>query len=196
MTLSKRFTICASIFAVAAASTVAGCDDATTDDDTTSSSSSSTAGTTSGSTSSASSSTTASSSGSGTSSSSSSSSSGTGGAAPLAIIGSYMDNFMYDWLIEQDLLTVGLSGDDSKFHVMEYDNATFVIAAQNDAANTYNPSLFSRFDWTFSNTDLYVCQTAYDAASLAAALATPPADSTDLAAGCGGFGWSLLVPTN
>lgn len=193
MTLSKRFPMCASIAAIVAASTIAACDD-TTGDDTTSSGSTTTA-TSSGSASTATGSTTASSSGSGTSSSSSSSSSGTGGASPLAINGTYVDNFMSDWTIADDVITIGFGADDSKFNVAQYDNATFVVAAQNDAANTYFPNDFSRFDWTFSNTDLYVCQTAYNAPTLAAALATPAADSTDLATGCGGNPWSWLIPT-
>lgn len=190
MTLSKRLTLCASFAAIVAASTVAACDDTTGDDTTSSSSSGTTTVTSSGSTS-ATGSTTATSSGSGTSSSSS----GTGGAAPLAINGTYDDNFMSSWTITDSVITVGFMGSDSKFNVQDYDNAAFVIGAQNDASNMYNPGLFSRFDWTFSNTDLYVCQTAYDAPTLAAALATPAADSTDLATGCGGNPWSWLVPT-
>jgi hypothetical protein len=40
-----------------------------------------------------------------------------------------------------------------------------------------------------------VCQTAYDKATEAEALATPPADPADPATGgCGGFPWSSFAP--
>jgi hypothetical protein len=38
---------------------------------------------------------------------------------------------------------------------------------------------------------MYYCQAAYDAANESDAMAAA-ADATDLAAGCGGFGWSIL----
>lgn len=173
-------------FAIGACGAVAlaACDDA---GDT----SSTTDGTTSSSASTGSSSSSTST-GSSTSSSTSSASSGTGGADALAIDGKYQDEAMFEWTIADDLITL----DTSLFHVQTYDNAARFIGAQNDAANPYNPNAFSRFDWTFSGADLYVCQTAYDKPSLADALATPAADGADLVAGCGGFPWSKLTPIN
>lgn len=187
MRSTQRF-ILRSVALLTASIALAACDDATDGATSSGSTSSSTA---SGSTTSSSSSgtSTSSSTGSGTSTSSSS---GTGGADALAIDGKYVDDFTYEWTFTDDLITV----DVSKFHVETYDNATFVIGAQNDAANMYNPGQFSRFDWTISNGDLYVCQTAYDAATLADALATPAADSSDLMGGCGMFSWSKLTPIN
>lgn len=175
----------AALFAIALA--VVACDDAT--DGTTTSGSTSTSAASGSTSSSSTSASTASSSGAGTSSSSSS---GTGGAESLSINGKYVDDFTYEWTFADDLITV----DVSLFHIETYDNATFVIGAQNDAANMYNPGEFSRFDWTISNGDLYVCQTVYDAATLADALAAPAADSSDLMGGCGTFSWSKLTPIN
>lgn len=116
------------------------------------------------------------------------------GMASLAINGDYVDDFMYEWTITDPLITIGTGMDSSKFAVESYDNATLVIGAENDAMNMFNPGKFSRFDWTISNSELYVCQTAFNADTLAAALATPRADEADLQGGCGGFGWSRLTP--
>ncbi|MFO0611708.1 MAG: hypothetical protein U0414_03905 [Polyangiaceae bacterium] len=139
----------------------------------------------------------------GTTSASSTGSTGTGtsssssGMAELAINGKYVDDFTFEWLIASDLITLSGAGDVSTFHVQVYDNATFVIGAQNDAANLYNPGKFSRYDWTFVQSELYVCQTAFDKDTLADALATPAADPSDPANdGCGGFAWSKLTPIN
>lgn len=84
--------------------------------------------------------------------------------------------------------------DTSVFHVLAVDNDTDHLVAENDAANDFNPELFSRFDWYLEGDVIYYCQTAYDAASQAAAEATPAADSADLMMGCGGFPWTLLTP--
>ena len=80
------------------------------------------------------------------------------------------------------------------FAISQFDNTTNWAVAQNDASNSFSPNLWSRFDWSWDAGDLYVCQTAYDAADEATALATTPANAGDLAAGCGGFAWSLLTP--
>ncbi|HOU53129.1 MAG TPA: LIC_13355 family lipoprotein [Myxococcota bacterium] len=81
------------------------------------------------------------------------------------------------------------------FEVLEFHNDGRWIVAQNDPANQWNPGLFSRFDWTFLDQNLWYCQTAFAAASREEAAATPAADSTDPATGgCGGFPWTLLTP--
>ena len=66
------------------------------------------------------------------------------------------------------------------------------LIAENDAGNSYNPGLFSKFEWTMDNGDLYYCQSAYNAATAADAM-NAAADATDIAAGCGGFGWTGLI---
>lgn len=110
-------------------------------------------------------------------------------ATGLAIVGDYTDNYGGDHKITEDTWTMG----SASFHISQYDNDEMWVVAQNDSANEYNPDLWSRMDWTWSGSDLYFCQTAYDAADEAAALSTTPANAADLAAGCGGFGWSQLV---
>jgi hypothetical protein len=108
---------------------------------------------------------------------------------PLEIIGSYVDDYGFDHEITQtEWETMG-----SVFHITQFSNADDYAVAQNDAANAYNPNLWSRFDWTRdANGDLFYCQISYDAATEAAALAATGADRGDLSAGCSGFAWSKL----
>ena len=82
-------------------------------------------------------------------------------------------------------------GSDS-FIISKADPAAQWAVAQNSASNSWNPELWSRFDWHWQAGDLYYCQTAYDKATEADASSTPPADGTDLAGGCGGFPWTAL----
>ena len=79
------------------------------------------------------------------------------------------------------------------FHIKEFDNSADFLLAQNDGANAFSPNLFSRFDWFFSQFDLFYCQSIFDALDLATARAAS-ADRNNLVSGCGGgFRWSELV---
>jgi hypothetical protein len=81
------------------------------------------------------------------------------------------------------------------FHIADYSNLDSYAIAQNDAANYWNPSLWSRFDWTLSGGAVWYCQTAFAASTEAAARGTAPADATDPATGgCGGFSWTRMLP--
>ncbi len=83
----------------------------------------------------------------------------------------------------------------SSYSISEVDEAGRWAVAQNGAANEWNPSAWSRFDWAWdADASLYYCQTAYAAATEAEALATPAADAADLGGGCGGFSWTELRP--
>jgi len=120
---------------------------------------------------------------------------GGGSSSGLAIVGTYLDNWDSTHEITDSTWTMGMAGTSSVFHITIFSNADQYLIAQNDAANQYSPSLWSRFDWTQDQGILYYCQTAYDAASEQAALDTPRADVKDLAGkGCGGFAWSKLTP--
>jgi hypothetical protein len=90
-------------------------------------------------------------------------------------------------------------GSRSTFHILRYGNARKVLVAQNDAANAYNPSLFSRFHWSWQAEGLYYCQQVYDAPTAGDADAGADPDPTAPAqGGCGlpdyDFPWSLLTP--
>ena len=80
------------------------------------------------------------------------------------------------------------------FHIKEFDNSADFLLAQNDAANTFSPNLFSRFDWTFTQNSLFYCQSVFDAPDLDTARAGS-ADRNNLVSGCGvdNFPWSELV---
>jgi hypothetical protein len=67
--------------------------------------------------------------------------------------------------------------------------------AQNGAANTYSPNLYSRFDWMSFNGGLYYCQTAYNATSTAAATAATAGRTDPTKGGCdavNNFSWTKL----
>lgn len=108
----------------------------------------------------------------------------------LEIIGSWIDDFDGTHEITAHTWTMAVGG---VFHIDEFDNTEMVLFAENDSGNEFNPDLWSRMDWTWDGDDLYFCQTAYNAADKADAMATPAADGSDLTAGCGGFGWSGLM---
>ena len=120
---------------------------------------------------------------------------------PLEIIGTYQDEFFGTGfgtihIITQDTWTQQFeTGGTSVFHILEYSNFFEFLTAQNDSANGFNPDLFSRFDWTFFNGNLYYCQIAFDKTTLEDARATKDADRTDPPnSGCGGFFWTNLTP--
>jgi hypothetical protein len=75
-------------------------------------------------------------------------------------------------------------------------NNDMYAIAKNGADNEYNPNLFSRFDWIWTEAGLYYCQSAYDSADADVANAVErPDDSNPGQWGCGGaFAWTLLTP--
>jgi hypothetical protein len=115
-----------------------------------------------------------------------------GGADLLEIAGSYVDNFQGTHVISDDNWSMGGMGE---FEITQFDNEENYAIAHNSEDNEYNPGLWSRMDWTQKDGELWFCQTAYDAASEEAALATQPADPADPAnSGCQGFSWTELTP--
>ena len=80
------------------------------------------------------------------------------------------------------------------FHVSQSDPMMGWLVAQNDSNNEYNPDLWSKFEWTTdSNGTVYYCQSAFDAADEAAAIAAPNADITNPVTGCFGFPWTEIT---
>jgi hypothetical protein len=111
------------------------------------------------------------------------------GTTDLEIVGTYADDFGGTHDITADTWTMNGVG---VFHILSVDNDADWLVAQNDAANEFNPDLYSRMDWMESGGDLWFCQTAYDAATQADAEATAAAGS-DPDTGCGGFSWTRLA---
>jgi hypothetical protein len=113
---------------------------------------------------------------------------------PLATIGQYNDSGGFFHAVFQDAWHMGsLGAGGAVFTFSQYDNEEGWAIAQNHAGNAWFPGLWSRFDWIVSAGDVWFCQTEYEAADEATALAAPAPDATDPAAsGCGGFSWSNL----
>jgi hypothetical protein len=79
----------------------------------------------------------------------------------------------------------------ASYTLTRHDDVAHFFVGQNAPTNTYNPDLWSRFDWRVQDNVLWYCQTAYAAADEATALATAAADSTDPSTGgCGGSPWT------
>lgn len=111
--------------------------------------------------------------------------------APLALADGYDDSWGGTHVIDAFTWRSG----DSSFAISQVDESAGWLVAQNGAENAWSPELWSRFDWALdAELSLYYCQTAYDAATEADALATPAADATALDTGCGGFSWTELRP--
>ena len=109
----------------------------------------------------------------------------------LSITGSYSDPYGGRHAVLPSMWTFGGFGNTSYFHITQFSNADGFVIAQNNAHNGYYPGLWSRFDWTWLDGGLFICQSAFAAASEADAIATTAADDTDPAsAGCWGFSWS------
>lgn len=116
------------------------------------------------------------------------------GGEPLAIIGNYKDDWGTSHKVTAESWTQTSGGDTSIFAIEQYSNEDHYAIAHNSGKNAYNPSKWSRFDWTEKGGDLYFCQTVYDAASEAKALAAKPADAAKLTTdGCSGFPWTKLT---
>ena len=112
----------------------------------------------------------------------------TGAPEDIAVLGDWVDNWGGGHTVSNDAwLSMG-----SSYEIAQYDNALGHAIAQNGADNEWSPGLWSRFDWGWSDGELLYCQTAYGAATEAEALATPAADLSSPASGCGGFPWSIL----
>jgi hypothetical protein len=118
----------------------------------------------------------------------------------IELAGAYDDNFGGSHEISFALWDAG----GANFHLLAFSNDDQWAVAQNDCDNTYNPGLFSRFDWTTSDlgaagaagagSALYYCQTGFAEESEGAATDLSPADADDLTTGCSGFAWSELAP--
>jgi hypothetical protein len=125
-------------------------------------------------------------------------------AGALEIIGDYHDDWGGEHHVTADDWTVVYPGMDdagpdiSIAHITSFDNGAEYLVAQNDHDLSYNPDLWSRYDWTYEDlsdggVDLYYCQIEYAAADEETAEANESAERDDLGAGCSGFSWSRLI---
>lgn len=107
--------------------------------------------------------------------------------------GSYTDNYGASHTFSETEWTDSWG---NTFAVVKKNRSSDYVIYQNDAGNAYNPSKFSRVDFTEdSNENLYYCQIAYDKDTADEAEAVTTADRNDLDGGCNGFAWSQLTET-
>ena len=80
------------------------------------------------------------------------------------------------------------------YSITQYDNAMQYVIAENSENNgILEAGYWSRFDWTYSDNHLWVCQTTSNAATEAAALSTDVPDKSNPAQeGCRNYGWLRL----
>jgi hypothetical protein len=105
------------------------------------------------------------------------------------IAGSYFDNWGGIQIINKDFwLEGGLVGEICKFD----DKGRYFITL-NHPRDPFNPSKFSRFDWTRYDGRLWFCHTVFNASTEADAMASPPAVGTNPGSnGCGSFPWTSI----
>ncbi len=116
-------------------------------------------------------------------------------AEPLVVQGTWTDNFGTTHVIDEQTWFQEVPGVfESSWEILRYSALDEVLIARNDPANPFAGGLYSRFDLTSQGGVLYYCQTAYAAPTEWDARVTPPADASDLSAGCAGFSWSSLLP--
>lgn len=115
----------------------------------------------------------------------------------LEIAGSYMDDFGTSHEISDSawMMDFGTGFGTATFAVLQFSNSADYLVAQNGAENAFNAELYSRFNWTTSEAELYFCQNPFAAESEAEAAGTDSVERDDpTAGGCGGFPWSRLTP--
>lgn len=112
---------------------------------------------------------------------------------PLAIVGTYVDDFGTVHRISEATYVNGWEPDETVVAITRWDNDAGWLVGQNASDHPWNPDQWSRFEWSQGDGVLYVCQSVFAADTEADALAAPAADADDpTAGGCGGFPWSAL----
>ena len=108
----------------------------------------------------------------------------------IDVMGSYVDNLGNNHVISSFLWTSG----ESISAISTSSNEEGWAVAKNDSGNTYNPDLWSKFEWYYTTESVYYCQSSIDSADAETAQAVM-ADRTDLETGCVGFSWNTLTVT-
>lgn len=113
---------------------------------------------------------------------------------PLAVTGTWADDFGQDHAVTEANWVITGFGETSVFNLVGYDNDVGTLIAQNATDNSFNPGLWSRFDWTTRDDELWYCQSVIDGGTEADAR-SPAAAADDHAPdteGCAGYPWSRL----
>ena len=123
---------------------------------------------------------------------------GTGAGDEIAIAGNYWNSTLSaSYAITSATLTENNSPPAATTYVWDlttFSNAERYAIGQTPAGYWAGPG-WTRFDWVVESDTLYLCMTVNDAVDEAAALATEPADGSDLEDGCAAVvGWMPLDP--
>ena len=114
--------------------------------------------------------------------------------AALEIVGNYVSDWGAEVTITteewQDVSDFGTM----RFAIETYDNDADFLAARNSEDNDFNPSMWSRFEWTYEEDALYYCQVLFAESALEDVSDKENlADADDLSEGCAGFPWTKLT---
>ncbi len=122
----------------------------------------------------------------------------TPGEGPNALEGAWDDNYGGAHTIEDAVWSQTYPDSDPLlFNISLFSNSLGYIIAQNDAANTFSPGRWSRFDWIESEGTVWYCQILFDGTTEEDAIAATAADATDPStAGCGGAPWTQLTASD
>lgn len=111
------------------------------------------------------------------------------------MMGDFADDYGSDFTITDSLF---FQKPGSRYHILKWNVDEQYILAQNDAANPYDPLLYTRIDWMrFENMDPYTwgfCISAYKKTSLDSAEAVQIADRSAPKTGCNGLPFSRMKP--
>lgn len=119
------------------------------------------------------------------------------GSAPPELMGAFVDDYGNAFRLTPTRFE---QRPDGQFEIVEWNTEERYFLARNGDANPSDPGRWTRVDWmTFTGMTPYswgFCLTAYRAATLDAARATPPADRAAPRSGCNGFPFSRMRPAD
>lgn len=118
---------------------------------------------------------------------------GGAGSGSLEIAGTWEDDFGTTHEIDSTAVKTSSEFGSSSIYLTQIDESAQWAIGLNAQENGFNPCLYSRFEWHWEASELYVCQSVFMAGSETAAENAPMADSGDLDGGCGSFSWSKLT---
>jgi len=114
-------------------------------------------------------------------------------ASDIPLAGRWYDNFNSAHVVNNTMWLSVSSWGASMYRITQF-TSTYVIA-QNPADASYNPSMWSKFEYHSTGSSIAYCTTVYNAPNESAALAadtTSIYDSSNATAGCNGFGFTIM----
>ncbi len=113
--------------------------------------------------------------------------------APAVVQGAFVDDYGQRYTISD---TIWQHGSAARYHVVRWDAVGKFAIAQNDPTNPGDGNKWTRIDWIeLPHQTPYswgYCYTAYQASSVADAIAAPPVDRTTPRTGCNGFPFTRM----